>query len=316
MTENAVMDSQPTTTPTAEPQGTVSAPTITGEPTAQAAQEFDLTKYIDAKTGEFKQGWQDGLLDEQHRQLKFFNSGIKDIKGLLSIAGNQSHLIGKKTIAPINEKSTPAEIEEFRRNWGVPDTYKFESPKDIYLVDLTPEANAERFSRINKLNLNQGQFDGVMQEYANNMLELQKAIEENDKAEFEEAERIIMAESGNDYDDRVHLANRVIEDNTANWPQDKKDKFLDAINESTMKPYVLDFIATVGKKFTEHKLIADLETGMGISDIDVKIKEKMMTPEYLDRNSPLHKIRVAEVQQMYAEKERRKQKDNRTSGPV
>jgi hypothetical protein len=243
-----------------------------------AVVDFDATKYID-KDGKLLDGWKEAFIPQDLWKEKFWEN-IKDVKGLMSITGNQSKMIGKKGVIPINEKSTPSEISEYRRVMGVPDQYKYVPPKDIELVDMSPEGIKDYLPELNKANLTQKQFDTVMGLYVKNIGGLQKQMQEISKAEFDEAERIIRGESGSDYESDLNEANRMIDENTEGWPDEKKQKFLGAINESNLKPYVMSFLKEISKKFSEHGVITNVTQGMGAADLEAKIYEEMHKPEY------------------------------------
>jgi hypothetical protein len=297
-------------TTTGTPTGNAAAPVTQATPVAPpatspapAAAEFDAHKYI-GKNGEFLEGWKEGLIDPTQWKEGFYDQ-VKDVKGLLKTALDTKKMVGKKTIVPLTENSTTDEIAAFRQAHGITGKYNYTPPTDIELLDMSPEALAPAFAELDKANLTQKQFDVVTNLYSQNIQMLQKAVEDNDKAEFEEAERIIRAEAGDDYDSRVHLANRIIEENTEGWSEDKKGKLIEALNESPLKPYVLEFIATIGNKFVEHKILTDMEASLGPADLEAKIYEEMHKPAYMNGNDPAHKLAVATVQKLFQEKEAR-----------
>jgi hypothetical protein len=289
---------------TSEVSQAAAAPVVVTSPAT--ATEFDISKYID-KNGEFLPGWKEGLIDQSQWKEGFYDQ-VKGVKGLLKIALDTKKMMGKKTIVPLSDKSTPEEISEYRRAHGITGKYNYTPPKDIELLDMSPEAMAPAFVELDKVHLTQKQFDVVNGIYAKNIQMLQQAVTANDKTEFDEAERIIRAESGDNYDSDLHLVNRVIDENTANWSEEKRVKLLEALNESPLKPYIYSFIKEVGSKFVEHKLIADAEATMGPADLEALIHEEMATSAYKNRSDPAHKQSVVKVQRMFQEREERKKK--------
>jgi hypothetical protein len=290
---------------TPEVSQTAATPSVVASPATPAATEFDAHKFI-GKNGEFLEGWKEGLIDPTLWKEGFYDN-VKDVKGLLKTALDTKKMVGKKTIVPLSDKSTPEEIAAFRQAHGITGKYNYTPPKDIELLDMSPEVLAPSFAKLDKANLSQSQFDVVMGAYSENIKMLQDAVTANDKAEFDEAERIIRAEAGNDYENRVHLANRIIDENTtqAGWPAEKTAKLIEGLNESPLKPYILEFIATVGNKFVEHKIITDMEASLGPADLQAKIYDEMKNPAYMNASDPAHKLQVAKVTKLFQEKEER-----------
>jgi hypothetical protein len=291
---------QEATPATPEANPTPTAPVAAVSPSSPASTEFDAHKFI-GKGGEFLEGWKEGLINPDQWKEGFYDN-VKDVKGLLKTALDTKKMVGKKTIVPLTDKSTTDEIAAFRQAHGITGKYNYVPPVDVELLDMSPESMAPAFAELDKAHLTQKQFDVVNGIYTKNIQMLQKSIEDNDKTEFDEAERIIRAEAGDDYENRVHLANRIINDNTMNWPEEKKAKLLEGLNDSTLKPYILEFIATVGNKFVEHKIITDMEQSLGPADLEAKIHEEMAKPAYMNANDPAHKLAVATVQKMFQEK--------------
>jgi hypothetical protein len=285
---------------------TVPATALTGEPavvTPPEPAEFDISKYVD-KNGDFKEGWKEALIPKELWKEKFWNSGFANVKDLMQIAGNQAKLVGKKGVIPINPKSSPAEIEEYRRAMGVPKEYKYTPPQGIELVDVSPEGMKEYLPELNKANLTQEQFDVVMGLYAKSIGNLQKQSEETAKREFDEAEQIIRNEAGINYEADLHLANRMIEENTYGWPDETKTKLLEGINDSSVKPYMMKFLKEVASKFVEHHVITDTAVGGGLADLEGQIHTEMDTPAYKEANNPQHKYQVERVNKLFEKRAR------------
>jgi hypothetical protein len=261
-----------------------------------AVVDFDATKYID-KEGKLLDGWKEAFIPKDLWKEKFWEN-IKDVKGLMSITGNQSKMIGKKGVIPINDKSTPSEIAEYRRSMGVPDQYKYVPPKDITLVDMSPEGVKEYLPELNKANLTQKQVDTVMGLYAKSIGNLQKQAQEKTQQEADEAEQIIRGESGSDYDSDLNEANRMIDENTEGWPDTKKEKLLEAINESNLKPYVMSFLKGISKKFSEHGVITNSIQGVGAADLEAMIYEEMHKPEYQSQDIKTRNRQISVVQKL------------------
>lgn len=277
---------------------TITQTDTTGTQTG-ATSEFELSKYI-GEDGKFQEGWKDALVPEDLRSNKFYDI-FSDVQGILKAAGNQAVTLGKygttKGILPINEKSTPAEIEMFRSAMGVPKEYKFTKPDDIDVVDLSPEYMTKTFEEFNKANLTQGQVDVAMGMFVNYLRDVEKAVDAEEEAEVQAAEALIQQEHGDNYEGRVHLANLAIEKITSGWNPERKARIFGTkenpagINEpefARLRPFFLDFLAEVGGKLSEHKIISETETAGGVAGLKKQLEDLEATPGFMDgklRNS-------------------------------
>jgi hypothetical protein len=123
------------------------------------------------------------------------------------------------------------------------------------------------------------------------------------------AEQTIRAEAGDKYDSRLHLANRMITENTQGWSEEKRAGLLEALNDNKLKPLAMDFLANIASNFMEHKAILTAED-TAPHDVQKEIDEAMNTDAYTNRNNPNHKMMVQKVKGLF---ERRAALARRTS---
>jgi hypothetical protein len=254
MTETNVIDSAAASAATGTTQ------TETAAQTAPAEKPFNIGDYIEPD-GRFKPGWKEALLPEDLRPEKFYDV-FSDVKGILKTAGTDHRMIGKKGVIVPTEKSSQSEVDAYRQAIGVPQDvsgYKWQKPDDIHIEDMSPEFTKGVLTEFHKAGYTPKQAETALNYYTNHLRGIEKALDMAEQQEFQIAEQKIREESGAAYDQRLHLANRMIEENTRGWSTEKKDAFLSAINENNLRPYVMDFLANVGGKFMEHKIIAEPE---------------------------------------------------------
>ena len=161
-----------------------------------------------------KEGWQNALLPEDLRSQPIYNQ-VKDIKGALSIIGNQAKLVGKKGVILPTELSKPEEWDALYETLGRPKTvedYALPIPeelKDYYDDDLVKNAK----SLFHKIGLNQKQANALWEFEKNRNAFIDKTLEQTEIQEKLEAETNLRNKWGNAYDENMHIANRVISDN-------------------------------------------------------------------------------------------------------
>jgi hypothetical protein len=239
--------------------------TVTGAPPpagAEAVSSATATPqiFVDER-GNLKEGWRQNYVPEDIRSDKIFD-GFKNLSDLTkSVCHAERQLRRAGKVMP-EDTAPKSEWDVFYKSIGRPDTpdgYKYIKPEDIHIEDMSPEYLKKTFEGFHKIGLNQKAAEGVINIYCDHLREIEKQLDEIELRETEEAERIIREESGTAYESRLHLANRMISENTQGWPEEKKAKLLDALNDNALKPYVLDMLANVAGRFMEHRIIPESE---------------------------------------------------------
>jgi len=264
---------------------TDTAPVVATDTTPVQAVETasEYSKYI-APDGKLIGDWKN-IIPEDLRAERVYDK-FNDLSGAMKQLGVLDKLAGKKGVVPPTDKSTPSEIEAFYTAIGrpqSPDGYKWTKPQDISDEDIHPEGVKVALNEFHKMGFTQKQAESTLNMFANYVKELEKQAQIQEDAAAQEAERLIKEESGAAYDQRLHLANRMITENTQGWSNEKREKFIEAINESSLKPYVMDMLANVAGKFMEHKVISEHETigAMTPSQAKIEITRLEATPGFL-----------------------------------
>ena len=270
----------------------------------QGAQTETPQAFID-KDGNFLAGWKEHYVPEEMRADKVFDT-FSDVGGSLKMLGSLQSMIGKKGVIVPGEASPPSEWDNFHREMGRPDTkdlYQMKVPEDlvdIYDENLIAEAREMFF----ELGYDQKKVDRLWEFEEKRIragLKLQAEAEVKARLDMENT---LKEKWGADYEGRLHITNRVISENTEN--QEEKEALLDVIGNN---PIVGNFIANIGSKFMEHKIITETEHPAGIlpSDALTEAKKIESTPGFLlpdDKGQFLREINRPEYDRL--EKERDK----------
>jgi len=245
--------------------------------------------------GTYKEGWKDALLPEELRNEHFYDSPFNtDVKELLKTAGNQAKMLGKKGVIPITEKSSPFEIQEWRRATGVPDKYLYEKPTDLEMYDIPDTFINETFDEFNKLNMTQGQVDSVMKR-VHGLLKSMEA--EYTKAEEDERKKVnqqILMDENTEYETNSHYIDTVVRRFTEGWTEEDVVKLFapadygDGINSKDhieLKPLFRKFLVNVGKATGEGRIVLGDAGGKSLED---QLEEVMKSPEYLTGFGKVH----------------------------
>ena len=255
-----------------------------------AAQE----SYINPD-GTFKDGWVDKFVPEDQRGNTTW-LGIKKVDDMANQILHAQKKISQqgKGVFPINEKSTPLEVAEFRKAIGVPEKpegYTFEPAPEVaqYYQDKSIMDEAKQV--LHQENLTPRQFNTVMALDAMRVKKMEEAIAADPigfyEGALERAQPALMAKAeqelklkwGDAYDARLNLANAIITENTQEG--EERDNLLSRIGND---PMVADFIATIQKKHHTEPSGVDTSLGTaGVSDnIDQRIAELRRDPDYMD----------------------------------
>ncbi len=263
------MSEAPVASATGEP------PAPTGEPPApQGAPQT----FIDAD-GKFQPGWKEHYVQEEMRADKVYDT-FDDVAGSLKMLGSLQSMIGKKGIIVPGEASPPSEWDNFYRELGRPDTkdqFQMKVADDLaesYDENLVAKARDMFWD----LGLNQKTVDKLWAFEEERVRVTEKAIDEFEANEFLEAENALKEKWGQAYEQRLHLANRMISENIDDPEQ--KEAVLDIIKNN---PFVGDFLANIGAKFMEHKIITEHEPTYGMTPDEAKTEAKKIetTPGFL-----------------------------------
>jgi len=269
--------------------------------TSDPSQTSGTTGTIDEE-GNFVGNWKEQYLDEDVRSEKFFDSDhAKNVKTLLKKAHSQEKELGrlksgKNLIQMPTEKSTPEEIEAYRISIGVPKEYQYNRPDDIAEDVVTSEFMTDTMKRLNEANLNQKQFDTVMDVFQDRIRAFeQEGINELNKNTAEAIKRL-NDEHGDKLDVRLDLAKKFITIASDLWPAEKYQELFGKEDENgertgginapefaPLRPLLLDLFASYVEKH-------DLPTSAALADtteskvqsLEEQLKTLEATPGFLE----------------------------------
>ena len=228
--------------------------------------------------GNFSENWMElaGVSEDLRGDLTL--KSCKNINGMASQLVNAQKMIGKSAnmVVVPTEQSTQAEWDEFHAKTGRPDDtsgYEFTHAEEI------GEVNAEVETAFKNLAHSEGLRPETVQKLIElddqRILAMRGQMAKDAETELATCEEQLKTQWGAAYDERKHLANRMIEENTT---EDTKQSVLDAIGNS---PVVADFLANIAKKFVEHKIISADLTQPTPTDALAAAEELRNTPGYI-----------------------------------
>lgn len=247
--------------------------------------------------GVFVEDWQSKLLDESLRG----DETLKTLKNVESLAKSYVHVrkqvpLDKIAIPGVN--ATEQERSAFHEALGRPKTaeeYVMEIPEehaDYFSEDLIKEARGI----FHGLGFNQKQVDSLWEFEKKRVAAQNKALDDFEEQEKSEADTALRNKWGTAYDENMHLANRMLHENSKDG--EERDYL---IAEYGNNPRLANFLTTIAKKFVEHKIITDIETPS--ADTEGKIRELMDTPAYKDPDFTDRTEHKRVVDQVYALRE-------------
>jgi hypothetical protein len=278
------------------PEEIIATTPTPAEGTTGTTDAIDISKYIN-NDGTFREGYKDALVPEELRTNKFYDI-FHDIQGIMKAAGHQAVTLGKygttKGVLPINEKSSPYEVEAFRAAMGVPKDgagYKYAPPEDISSEDLSPEFMKEVNESFNKAHYTQAQYDTAINLYTNHLRLIEKVVDEELSRQVSDAENRLRGEWGDMFDARTNLARAFITKMAGGWSPEKYNELFGeevtiqnedgtqetmrkgGINDAEFAPFrplLLDLFATIEEKYgivkSIQQQIEDIEATPGFMD--------------------------------------------------
>lgn len=258
-------------------------------------QEVPVSTII-GEDGNFTENWMETAGVEEDLRADLTLKSCKNVKGMASQLVNAQKMIGKNAnmVVVPTEQSTQSEWDEFYSKTGRPETvddYAITHAEEIGDIDGEVEAAFKNLAHSEGLRSSTVQ--KLIELDDQRILGMRNAMVKAQEAELTACEEKLKEQWGAAYDERMHLANRMIAENTT---EDTKDSVLNAIGNS---PVVADFLANIAKKFVEHKVItADLDMPTPVEAL-AEAEKLRATPGYL--SGELAKTSPARVKQITAE---------------
>jgi hypothetical protein len=275
------------------------------EDTTPAVEEPTSGESFINPDGTYKEGWKDALLPEELRAEKFYDSPFNsNVKELLKTAGNQAKMLGKKGVIPLTENSTDFEKQQWRLAHKVPDTYTYEKPTDLQAIEITDEFVEKTQAALNKVNLDQGQFDTVMGIFHNFWKEKEAEFEATEKEEVGKVNQQILTEENTKYETNSQFVDSAVRQFTQGWTEEDRLKLFGTVDSSGginsvehigLKPLLRKFLINVGMGMGEHRMVAGDIGGKSLQD---QLDEAMKDPAYLSGYGKSHQEALDKVQRL------------------
>ena len=239
--------------------------------------------------GNFIDNWQTHLTDTSLHDDKTLGT-LKNVENLAKSYVHVRKQVPMDKVAIPTETSGPEIYDAFYKAGGRPDTadYVYEPPEDISSEDLSPEFTKAAFGRLHAKGASQAVVTEMMAIYTDHLREVEKAVDAAEEQEKAECLTALRNKWGAGYDERIHLANRMVADNCNTV--EMQDYIIDRIGND---PVIGDFLANMASKFKESRIITDVDTPS--ADTDAKIKELMNSDAYQNGKHPNHEAVTNQV---------------------
>jgi hypothetical protein len=280
--------------PAVEP-ATPAEPTLLSEPSKPVTPPAEptptaLTAQVSVvkPDGSFIDGWTDAVAGGKYKDEECLKL-VTDFPEMLNQFVNQRKAIGKDKVTLPGEKSDESEWNSFYESIGRPKTetgYKTpdvpEELKDIFTEDKLLLSRERAF----KLGITEKQYNQYMQDEIADTLKLLSDQDEVDlKASREaklNAEKELRGELGAAYDERMHIANRII---TEAIP--KEGDRVAFIEQYGNEVPIIRLLSNIGSRMSEHTAMIDELTQKTPNQLDTRIKELRATPGYMQIGSDM-----------------------------
>ena len=227
--------------------------------------------------GAFSENWRDSLPEDIRGEKCLETFG--DLSGMAKTLVHAEKQIGKKGVILPTENSTDEEWGGFYNQLGRPEEvtgYGLGRPEDFPEEHFSEEGMNQFAELAHKIGLNTQQTKAL---FDYDIARVKGALEgagvetENAKAEATEQLKI---DWGAAYDEKMHLANRAINDFT---DEQERDQLLELVGNN---PLFAKFISKVGSKLVEGKAISPTDNIPTPIEALAEIDELTATPGYLD----------------------------------
>jgi hypothetical protein len=165
-------------------------------------------------SGAFTEGWLDRVqgFDEAKQILGQF----KDVNGVFKTLVSQQKMLGKMKDAVLlpNDKSTPAELAEYHKRIGVPESSDAYAARPASVpTDMEWDEGAAKTinATAHKLGITPKQMDALVGEYAKFELAKSAAAAEAEAKELEGSRKALAEEWGDKFDVNISKAKRLVQ---------------------------------------------------------------------------------------------------------
>lgn len=199
----------------------------------------------------------------------------KHIGALASQLVNAQKMIGKNTTSIPNADSPQTEWDAFHDNFrpATPDDYAYEHAEGIGEIDAEAEGAFKAFAHAE--GMRPETVAKLMAMDDARIMAMREAIEMGKQRDIDQFNIDSKKEWGAAYDERIHLANRMVNENAT---EQNKAAVLEIMNKDVR---VADFVANMASKFVEHKIIDATITQNTPQNALAKADDLRNTPGYI-----------------------------------
>lgn len=247
--------------------------TTSGDTTQTTATAQETPSPLVNHEGAFSEKWKDSLPEEIRGEKMLDNLG--DFHGLMKQFVHAQKQIGKDKVVLPDEKSTENDWNVFYEKIGRPKTvgdYKFAKDENLPEDSYDDNIITKFLEGAHKVGITQKQIDYLSQFEAERIKGGLEALQEQQERDRNEAERAVKAKWGAAYDQMLHLANYIINENTEEGA-DRQALLERAGND----PVFADYMARLCKKYEAE---------------DKAVMSQMKTPTPADAISQAEQLRA------------------------
>ena len=246
--------------------------TVTTEAVETTEAPQSIANFI-GEDGTFKEGWKN-VVPEEYRGEKCLDL-FNDFNGLVKTTIHGQKSFGKDKVVIPGENASQEDIDAFRKAVGVPETV------DDYDFKVPEGWNADAVNGLKALAhenaFSDKQFNAIRDFIVNHVEASETARAEAEQNAIAEAEKELKTKWGDAYDERLHLANRVINDTTQEG--EGREALLARIGND---PIVAEWVAELGMKLVESKAVDKKARMQTPKEINAEISELQATPGYMN----------------------------------
>jgi hypothetical protein len=271
--------------------------------TAEVEATTAVPESFVAPDGAFSEGWKENL-PEDLRVEKSLDT-FKTVQDLAKSFVVTKKMLGKDKVILPNDRSSPAEVEEFYNALGRPKTkedYKLDKPKDLPDEYWNQDILGQAKEVFHKIGLTQKQVEAIVKFDNDRLIRGLQQNKQDSELSQSEAESLLHQDWGNAYDQKIHIGNVAIEEGVSG-NQEFKQRLIDKFGND---PDFIRFASNLGSKFAEHGSNDPAIPTPG--DIDEQIREIMQSPQYNSRDLSVRKPLIEKVMRLREQKLRSQQR--------
>ena len=227
--------------------------------------------------GQLRENWKEGL-DEDIRGEPCLNLiGDNVFEGIKQLVHAQKN-VGKNKVTIPGENGTQTDWDAFYNAGGKPATagdYAYKPPEEGFRMPEEEVKGLQDF--FHEIGLSKWQAGKAMQRLHDGGAQVEKDKEAALVTETAETEQKLKDLWGMAYEERVHIANRLINETT-----EEGDKRADFIKKFGRDPMFIEWASGVGKNLVEHEMLVAELTHTAPKEAQQELLELQASDDYSD----------------------------------